>query len=317
MVTRIPRAAIPLVLAGALLFSGSPGALADGNTKIRIAVLDFDTSALHGSWRWSWSWNELATAAADSVTHELVNSGRFRVIERSRLDEVLREQDLGDSGRIDPSTAAGIGKVLGVQLVVLGSVTEFGIEEYGGRLPQIGKWKFGRGLGGKLVKGNATLTARVIDTTTAEILGSYEGSGTHKFGKGQFSGASFGKNFDTTTTSKVLKAAAEQVARQIAAAAADLEPSTVRGGIEGKVAKVSGDTVYLNVGEAQGVRVGDRFEIRRLGEVIRDPDTGEVLGGDEMKVGVVEVTKVLGAKLATARVVEGGTMEVGDRAVMR
>ncbi|RMF76100.1 MAG: hypothetical protein D6738_02120, partial [Acidobacteria bacterium] len=192
-----------LALALATLVPATTAGHAADDGKIRIAVLDFDTSALHGSWRWGWSWHRLETAAADSVTHELVNSGRFRVIERNRLDAVLREQNLGDSGRIDPSTAAGIGKLLGVQLVVLGSVTEFGIEEYGGRIPQVGRWKFGRGIGGKLVKGSATLTARVIDTTTGEILGSYEGSGEHKFGKGQFSGASFGKNFDTTTTSKV------------------------------------------------------------------------------------------------------------------
>lgn len=298
-----------------LLVSATSAAVSD--QKIRIAVVDFDTEAVHATWHWGWHYSHLARAASDNLTAKLVQSGQFRVIERQQLDQVLQEQNLGAGGRIDPSTAAGIGKILGVQLIVIGSVTEFGISEMGGRIPQIGRWKWGRGVGGKVVTGQAKLTARLIDTTTAEILGAYDGEGKHRFGKGAFAGADFGKKFDSGLASKVLDEAVAQLASGISDSAGNLDPSTVRGGLQGKVAKVDGGNVYLNVGSDVGVKIGDRFEIRSLGEQIKDPDTGEVLGGEETVVGMVEVTKVLGGRLSVAKTVQGGGFMAGDRAVMQ
>jgi curli biogenesis system outer membrane secretion channel CsgG len=285
--------------------------------KIRIAVVDFDTEAVHATWHWGWHYSHLARAASDNLTAKLVQSGQFRVIERQQLDLVLQEQNLADSGRIDPSTAARIGKILGVQLIVIGSVTEFGIGEMGGRIPQIGRWKWGSGIGGKVVTGRAKLTARLVDTTTAEILGAYDGEGKHRFGKGVFSGANFGKKYDSGLASKVLAQAVEQLATGIAGGASGIDPSTMRGGLDGKIAKVDGGNVYLNIGSNMGVKVGDRFEIRSMGEQIKDPDTGEVLGGEETVVGMVEVSKVISGKLCIAKTVQGGGFMTGDRAVMQ
>lgn len=285
--------------------------------KIRIAVVDFDTEALHASWSYAWSYADLSRAAADNLVAQLVKSGRFRVIERQQLDKVLAEQNLGESGRLNPQTAAKIGKILGVQLIVIGTVTEFGISETGGRINQIGKWLGGSGVGGKIITGKAGLTARLVDTSTAEILGAYEGSGKHTFGKGEFAGSEFGKEFDSGTTSKVLSEAVKKLAADITNGASGLTPSTPTAALEGKVAKVDGGTIYLNVGSGAGVKVGDIFEIVHAGEKIKDPDTGEVLGGDEQTVGRVKITKVVGEKLSTATSVEGSGFKVGDKAVKK
>lgn len=293
----------------------APAVTAD--EKVRIAVVDFDTTAIRNTWRYGWSYQNLERAAADNLATELVKSGRFRVIERQQLDRVLDEQDLGDVGRIDPTTAARIGKVLGVQLIVIGSVSEFGINEKGAKIPQVGKWKWGRGVGGKLVTGKSALTARLVDTTTAEILGAYEGNGSHKFAEAEFAGAKAGTKWDSGMASKVLADAVDSLAKGIAGDAGNLKPSTRRGGIEAKIAKVSGETVYLNVGSDAGVKTGDRFEIRSVGEAIIDPDTGESLGGVEETVGTVEITKVINARLSEARVVQGGGLAVGNRALMK
>ena len=304
---------LPLAL---LLLALAPGAVL-GDDKVRVAVLDFNTEAVHGTWRWSWSWRDLSTTAADTLTHELVQNGGLTVVERQRLDEVLAEQNLGDSGRVDPSTAAQIGKVLGVQVVVIGSVMEFGLKEQGGKIPQLGKWKFGRGIGAKVVTGRAKLSARLVDTTTAEIIGSYEGDGTHRFGKGEFAGARAGTDWDTGTASKVLAEAVEEIAAGVSEDAGQLDPSTFRGGIEGKIARVDGGKLYLNVGQSHGVRVGDRFAVRSLGEAIIDPDTGEELGREETARGSIEVTQVAGAKLSIAKIVDGEGFAVGDKIQMK
>ena len=65
-------------------------------------------------------------AAQDILISELVKKGKYTVIDRERLSEVLQEKNLSISGDIDPKTAVKAGKLLGVEYVIAGSVTEFG-----------------------------------------------------------------------------------------------------------------------------------------------------------------------------------------------
>ncbi len=302
-----------------LLSVGGAGstALAGDDDRILVAVVAFDTSPIRNTWHYNWDYQNLGFAAADSMTTALFKTGRFRMIERQHLDKVLAEQDLGESGRLDPTTAARIGKILGVQMMIIGSVTQYGLKEQGGRIPQIGRWKWGRGIGGKIVTTEVGLTCRLIDTTTAEILAVAEAHDKHRFGKGEFAGASLGTSWDSGAASKTLENAVSQLAQKLADGAAGIKPSTVRGGLVGKIAKVSGSTVYINLGDASGVKVGDRFTVLALGEAIIDPDTGENLGGIESEIGEIEVTKIINAKLSLARVVSGSGLAAGNKIAMK
>jgi curli biogenesis system outer membrane secretion channel CsgG len=292
--------------------------IAGAADKIRVAVVDFDTSPVHGSWRYGWSYNKLARAAADNLTNKLVQHGEFSVIERQQLDKVLSEQNLGAGGRLDPSTAADVGKVLGVQLMVIGTVTEFGIEEKGGSLRSIGKRLFGGGgASAKLVTGEVKLSARLIDTTTAEILGAWDAAGKHTFGKGSLGGASLGKEWDSGLASEVLSEAVTALASNISNEASGLEPSDMRGDVEGLIAKVGGSQIYLNLGSSDGIRVGDRLEVRSQGEEIIDPATGESLGAMEETIGTVEVVKIVNERLCVAKPVDGSGFSPGDRVLLK
>ena len=84
-----------------------------------------------------------------------------------------------------------------------------------------------------------------------------------------------------------------------------------RPSISGKISKVSGDLVFLNMGSNKGVKVGDTFTVYALGEEIIDPDTGESLGSEETKVGTVEVIEVK-EKYSKARVTGGSGMTAGS-----
>ena len=59
---------------------------------------------------------------------QLVQSGKYVVVERAQLDAILQEQNLGASGAVTPATAAKVGKLLGVQLLLTGSMTQFSIQ---------------------------------------------------------------------------------------------------------------------------------------------------------------------------------------------
>src|SRR5690606_38311461 len=91
----------------------------------RIAVVDFENKTPHGGWR-------TGQGAADMLTTELVRGSGFDVFERARLNSIMQEQNLGSSGRVDPSTAAQIGKIIGVDYIVTGAVTEYGQSSRGG-----------------------------------------------------------------------------------------------------------------------------------------------------------------------------------------
>lgn len=63
------------------------------------------------------------------LSNVLVNSGRFSVLERSKLNKVLEEQSLGVSGLIDPKTAVAFGNLTGSQYLVVGNVNDFSAEQ--------------------------------------------------------------------------------------------------------------------------------------------------------------------------------------------
>lgn len=174
-------------LVAALAVAGMVGSAdAQGSKRPLIAVMDFDYGTID-NW---WGQYDIGKGMADQVVDALVNDGTYRVIERKKLDTVLAEQDFAQSDRADPSAAkmAKIGKVLGVRYIITGSITKFAVEKKGGGLRVKGI-----GVGGGGGKAMVNLTARMIDTTTGEVLISAKGAGEAKGGKGfDFSTGGFG-----------------------------------------------------------------------------------------------------------------------------
>jgi len=172
-----------LAVAAAVLGLAAPGAAQ--TKRPTVAVMDFDFGTVHDHW---WGNYDIGKGMADQVVDALVNDGSFRVIERKKLDTVLAEQDFAASDRADPSAAklAKVGKVLGVKYIIAGSITKFGGEEKNYSTGGIGGRRLGAlgGLGLKKAKTEVSLTARVIDATTGEILVSTKGEGVSNKGGG-------------------------------------------------------------------------------------------------------------------------------------
>ena len=167
---------------------GAPGAAsAQGSKRPAVAVMDFDFGTVHEHW---WGNYDIGKGMADQVVDALVNDGSFRVIERKKLDTVLAEQDFARSDRADPSAAklAKVGKVLGIKYIITGSITKFGGEQKSYGTGGLGGGRIG-GLGLKKAKTEVSITARMIDATTGEILMSTKGEGISKKGGGLKVGA--------------------------------------------------------------------------------------------------------------------------------
>jgi curli biogenesis system outer membrane secretion channel CsgG len=168
------RALVGLAVAATLLVGAE--AWAQGKSKRpTVAVMDFDYGTID---HW-WGQTNIGKGMSDQVVDALVNDGTFRVIERKKLDTVLAEQDFAQSDRADPSAAkiSKIGKVLGVRYIITGSITKFSMEQKGGGLRV-----HGLGLGGGGAKAQVNLTARMVDSTTGEVVMSAKGEGVAKKG---------------------------------------------------------------------------------------------------------------------------------------
>lgn len=89
-----------LILLLVFSFLGIVGLCADEEiyqgTKKRIAVADFEDKSAH-PW---WTGDNVGTGMSDMLATALMESGRFTVLERQRVEDIIGEQDLVSAGRI-------------------------------------------------------------------------------------------------------------------------------------------------------------------------------------------------------------------------
>jgi hypothetical protein len=68
----------------------------------------------------------LGKAVAEILRTEIISTGKYRVLERAQLDRAIDEQKLQKSGIIDDKNAVEIGKLLGANYIIIGSVVKIG-----------------------------------------------------------------------------------------------------------------------------------------------------------------------------------------------
>ena len=294
---------------------------ASAQQKKRVAILSFDDAAVEASAaRALGTTQDVGGFLADVVVKELLKGSTYSIIERRAIDQVLKEQNFSNSNRVDPKTAAAIGRLLGVDAIIMGSVTQFGVEESAVALGSGPLGRVTRGVlgGGKRVNSKATvgLTARMVDTKTGEILTAASGSGESSKASVAASGYATGdidltsRSFQETMLGEAVNRAAEQVAAGLNEFGSKLATAPVD--YSGLVADVSGNTLILNVGKLKGVQVGDMVEITRAGRQILDPQTKKVLRTIVDKVGTAKVTEVDDGS-ATATLSGTAAVQVGDQ----
>ncbi|MBV8630354.1 MAG: curli production assembly protein CsgG [Silvibacterium sp.] len=323
------RNVLPKIIS--LILVASP-VMAQAPVRHRVAVLDFGYATVMTASQAVFGTNvDIGKGISDMLIDKLLADGTYRVIERNAIDKILHEQDFSNSNRADPTTAAKIGHVLGVDAVITGDITQFGRDDqnknYGASA--VGAWTHGAfgGVGKHESKAVVAITCRMVDTTTGEILASVTGkgestrSGTSLLGGGYGggSGAAAGydmssSNFAQTIIGEATTAAVAQVATGLNADASKIPdaPPPPKVAVSGLVADASAmDSIIINVGSAAGVKVGDQLAISRKVRDIKDPATGKVLRSIENPVGTLTITSV-DASSAVGKFSGTGAPKVGD-----
>lgn len=296
--------------------------------KPRIAVMDFDYGTVQTASAALFGTNvDVGKGIADLLVTDLVKDGSFSIIERKALDKIMAEQNFSNSSRADPSSAAKLGKLLGVDAILVGSITEFGNETKNKKIGGGGGNWHGFGMGGfghSNSKANVAITARLVNVDTGEIIAVAEGTGQssrsstsllggggnwHGWGGGN---ADFGSSdFQQTIIGEATKSAVDKLSADLVGDASKVAVRTIT--VEGEVAAVDGGQIILNVGKKAGVKVGDQFEIQRVTRVIKDPQTGAVLRRMATTLGVVKATDVDDVSAVCAPV-SGSDFKTGDLA---
>src|SRR5215510_11217377 len=95
--------------------------------KKRVAVFDFDYGTVHGEVASIFGSDiDVGKGVSDLLVKYLVKDGTYSVIERKAMDKILAEQNFSNSDRANPNSAAKLGKLLGVDAIIVGSITQFG-----------------------------------------------------------------------------------------------------------------------------------------------------------------------------------------------
>jgi len=248
------------------------------------------------------------------LTDVLIRDGRFVVVERQALGSIQSEQQLGQGGSATVETAAQGNRLIGASYLVKGAITKYNPAAGGGGLsigglPSAGG--FGLGAGARTRKATVSISLRVIDTTTGQIIATVnaEGAATSQetdaglvngrngstLGASAFRGTSLGKAVEDA-----IRKAVDQIALDL-------------GGVpwSGLVVDNRNGTIYLNAGSEQNVQPGMVFGVYRQGEVLTDPGTGAVLDVAIERLGSVRVDTVR-EKISIGQIVDGQQPARGD-----
>jgi curli biogenesis system outer membrane secretion channel CsgG len=295
----------------------SSGYAQESSAKKRVAVLNFEDDSggsAAASQAFGADAGNVGKGISARIIEKLVAGRKYTVVDRAAVKALLEEQNGVAEGEDAYSAASRIGRMLGLDAMIIGALTRFGPDaapnkSSGGRLP---------GMSMRKSKAYVDITARVLDMSTGEVIGGFtvtgESTGTgdvmHIKGPGAAGNTPeiLGGAFANSLLDEATRNAVEKLATQLDSFAEKIPRLTLQ--IDGLVAEVAGNSVTLNVGKKTGLRVGDKLAILR--EIRLADDSAANVGTVTQHVGDATVTEVADV-YATATFSGSGQVRVGDR----
>lgn len=152
-----------------------------------------------------------------------------------------------------------------------------------------------------------TVDYALIDIATGKPLVAESGAGEYRktttgaLGLGARS--SFDANLRDGALRDALAKATEKVIRKLSGMP-----------FQGKILAIDSQFVVLKAGTRSQMKIGTQLNVYSIGEVLRDPDNGQILGYKENKIGVVQISRHQNENLSEATVVSGTGFQAGNLA---
>ncbi|MDR2137786.1 MAG: CsgG/HfaB family protein, partial [Synergistaceae bacterium] len=255
-----------------LLLMAGHGEAADSDV-LRLGVMTFVSKADGVS-------NQQAGAITDVVTRHLAGSKTIAILERERLGAIGREHKFNMSGLVDTNMAVELGKLAGLQYMLLGTVTGFRNETSESFSSKYDSWTR---------KVRVTLDARVVDVTTGEVVlsmsesRSAEKTNSRRKDKHGTRGSS-GYPDSAGVSASAIEMAASRLASRLRNEL----------GEQPYIIAKNGGKVHISLGVNQGVKNGNQYLVYAEGSEVRDPVDGTVIDRGKIPIAIVEVSKPQG-----------------------
>lgn len=260
---------LSLRFAGALALAASllaPAALAARPT---IAVLPFSIDkrvvVTDGRHVFAGTVEDQTSLLGNELIHQLVATRKFDVLERARVDDLLKEKEFQDSDYASPEEAPKLARLLGADYFVLGRIDDLAGRSEEKPMPYSTRSYLQQ-------EAHIDLYLRVVDARTGRIVAA--------------------EKFASEATLRDPKGSDHVGKKLIAQAAQEMVGRIVGTVFPLRVAKAEGHTLYINRGNDGTLKVGDVLAVYSQGEAIVDQDTGETLGNTESEVARATVTAI-------------------------
>ena len=269
--------------------------LAGKEPKKRVAVVDFENKAGYGHQKWG----DLGGGMTEKLIEALIDTGKFVVLERQALADVLAEQNLGNVANVEPAV---IGRLTSAQALIRGVITNVeGADDEGG------SWKIGKiRVRGKRQEISVKVNLRIVDTITAQVIESKTVEGIAQF-RGFGIQKGWGNDIKVNRNLPIGKAMDDAVAQAVAKIVAGMENIPW----QGSVSRVSGRQIIVNAGYQENVVSGMEMRVFERGAEIIDKDTNETLGRLDEEIGVIRIERVE-PRFSIAEIVQGQGFAAGN-----
>jgi curli biogenesis system outer membrane secretion channel CsgG len=265
-------AKVPERVAAPTALAATPASLPVAPTlKRKIAVARFSNSTRYGKSLLSDNESDpLADQAADMLISRLIDSGRFIVFERDNLDAIARENEILKLG--------ASANLVGVDALIIGSVTEFGrsTEGQSGFLSST-----------KKQSAKATVEARLVDPRSGLAIFSASGKGESSVESGEVAGFGSQAAYDAKINDAAISAAISDLTSELVGKLQARRWTT-------DVLRVDAANVFLSGGSRQGLKVGDRFAVETRGEIVKSGQSGLPITLPGQRIAELQITSFFG-----------------------
>ena len=236
--------------------------------KRKVAVGRFTNESNYGrALMTDQDYDRIGKQASDMLATKMVKSGKFIVFERPDLTKVQREQAL-----------SGDAALIGVDTLIIGSVTEFGRSVTG---------KTGFMSSTKLQTARAKVDIRLVDVKTGQVFFSASGAGEASTESGEIAGFGSRADYDATLNDRAISAAISDVIDRLVTTLDERPWKT-------DILQVQGRQIIITGGQRQGLKPGDLLQVMEQGAAVRSRQNGFTINLPPTKIATIRILSLFG-----------------------
>ncbi|HIJ95449.1 MAG TPA: curli production assembly protein CsgG [Desulfuromonadales bacterium] len=236
--------------------------------KRKVAIARFSNESNYGrSLMTDQDYDRIGKQASDMLAAKLIKSNKFVVFERTDISKIQREQSI-----------SGDAKLVGVDALIIGSVTEFG-RSVGGKSGFLSSTK--------VQTARAKVEARLVDVRTGQAFYSASGTGEANTETGEIAGFGSRAEYDATLNDRAISAAISDMLDKLVSTLDERKWKT-------DVLEIQDGNIFISGGQKQGLKVGDVLQIMEQGAVVKSKQSGFEMHLPAKKIAEIRIASFFG-----------------------